>query len=172
MVWRFTDKNGNKLPNTRVSNCTVIGYPQNLEIGDNVFIHHFTVIDASHSLKIGEGCQIGSFVSIVTHSSHIALRLYGKNYTKQKNPIAYKTGKVSIGAYTFVGPNSIIMPNTSIGKGSLVSAFSYVQGEFPDFSIIAGNPAKIVGDTRKLDERYLNQNPELREYYNEWANKE
>jgi acetyltransferase-like isoleucine patch superfamily enzyme len=63
------------------------------------------------------------------------------------------------------------MPNTTIGKGCIVNAYSYVKGDFPDFSIIAGNPAKIIGDTRTLDAQYLEDYPELKELYYEW-NKE
>jgi acetyltransferase-like isoleucine patch superfamily enzyme len=61
------------------------------------------------------------------------------------------------------------MPGTKIGKGSIVAAYSYVRGEFPDFSIIAGNPAQVVGDTRTKDNILLNQHPELQAFYDEWA---
>ena len=115
--------------------------------------------------------QITNYVSVLTHSSHIAIRLYGKEYTKIKDKQAYSKGSVYIGAYSFIGPHTVIMPGTKIGKGCLVSAFSYVKGEFPDFSIIAGNPAIVVGDTRELDQPYLDSNPELKDYYNVWANK-
>ena len=81
----------------------------------------------------------------------------------------YVKGSVFIGKYTFVGPHSTIMPNTKIGKGSLVSAYSYVQGDFPDFSIISGNPAQVVGNTKDMDAKYLEDYPELQEHYKSWA---
>ena len=62
------------------------------------------------------------------------------------------------------------MPNTNIVKGSIISAYSMVKGTFPDFAIIAGNPAKQIGDTRDMDKEYLENNNELQQYYNEWAN--
>ena len=61
------------------------------------------------------------------------------------------------------------MPKTKIGKGSIVSAYSLVKGEFPDFSILAGNPAMRIGDTRDMDNKQLERYPELRAYYEEWA---
>jgi acetyltransferase-like isoleucine patch superfamily enzyme len=61
------------------------------------------------------------------------------------------------------------MPGSSIGKGCIVSAFSYVNGVFPDFSVIAGNPAVVTGDTRTLDQHYLDQHPHLKEFYNQWS---
>ena len=170
MVGRYRHFNGIRLPLTRVSNTTYIGNPEKFNVADNVFIGHFNFIDASNHIKIGEGCQITNYVSILTHSSHISIRLYGKQYTADDNHVAYQKGSVEINEYCFIGPHSVIMPGTKIGKGSIVSAFSYVKGEFPEFSIIAGNPAKVVGDTRKLDEPYLNNNPELREHYNSWTN--
>ena len=84
--------------------------------------------------------------------------------------IGYVTGGVHIGKYSFIGPHSTIMPGTKIGKGSLVHAYSYVKGEFPDFSIIGGNPAIVLGDTRTSDRALLDQYPELNSMYNEWTN--
>jgi acetyltransferase-like isoleucine patch superfamily enzyme len=162
--------NNKKLINTRVSSTTYIGNKYFLDLGNNCYIGHFNVIDASNGVKIGNGCQFGSNVSIYSHSSHIAIRLYGEKYVQYHNQhIGYIKGKVDIGAYTFIGSYSLIEPNVTIGKGSLIKAFSHVkQGTYPDFAILEGIPAKIVGDTRQIDEKYLNQNQKLKEYYNEW----
>ncbi len=169
MVGRYKRHDGEKLLRTRVSNSTAIQGERNLDIEDNVFIGHFNFIDASNGLKIEEGCQITNYVSILTHSSHISIRLYGHAYNQTEKMIAYGSAPVSIGKFTFVGPHSVIMPGTTIGKGSLISAFSYVKGDFPDFSIIQGNPATRIGDTRDLDRTWLEANEELRVYYEEWS---
>lgn len=170
MVGRYRRSDGSVATNTRVSNTTHIGNPEKLTIGDHVFIGHFNFLDASNGLTIGEGCQVTNYISILTHSSHISIRLYGKAYAGA-DMAGYIKGTVVIGAYTFIGPHCVVMPGTKIGKGCIISAYSYVKGEFPDFSIIGGNPAKVVGDTRKLDERFLKQHPELQAHYNEWANR-
>jgi acetyltransferase-like isoleucine patch superfamily enzyme len=100
----------------------------------------------------------------------MAIRLYGHHYIEHNGKhLAYVKGAVKIGKFTFVGPHSVIMPGTTIGKGSIVSAYSMVKGEFPDFSVIAGNPAKVVGDTREIDAKMLGKYPELQNYYDEWA---
>jgi acetyltransferase-like isoleucine patch superfamily enzyme len=161
--------NGQFLPHVRISESTVISFPVNLNLADNLFIGHYNFIEASHGISIEEGVQITNYCSILTHSSHISIRLYGKNYLGKKDPIGYKIGPVKIGQFTFVGPHVTIMPRTSIGKGSLVAAYAYVKGDFPDFSIIAGNPAKVIGDTRTMDKPFLDAHPELQLYYTEWA---
>lgn len=167
----FRRHDGIQLLRTRVSNFTRIESPGKLEIDDNVFIGHYNFIDASGGLTIGEGCQITNYVSVLTHSSHIAIRLYGESYLDHNNHIGYLRKSSVIGPYTFIGPHSVLMPGTSIGKGSLISAYSYVGGGvFPDFAIIAGNPAQVVGDTRDLDRSWLQDHPELRPCYEAWAN--
>lgn len=168
MLYGYTN-NGHFLAGTRISNSTFIDHAKNLQVGDNVFIGHHNFIEASHKITIEEGCQITNFISIITHSSHLSIRLYGRHYTDFINHKGYITNSVSIGKYTFVGPFSLIMPGTVIGKGSLIQAYSYVKGEFPDFAILKGNPATIVGDTRELDAPYLKNFPELNSFYNEWA---
>lgn len=165
MVWGFERFDGLYLKKTRISNTTYLGNKESLVIEDNVFIGHYNFIDASNIIKIKEGCQITNFVSILTHSSHISIRLYGKEYTNFSNLKGYLKGDVYIGEYSFIGPHSLIMPNTKIGKGCIVTAYSNVKGQFSDFSIISGNPAKVVGDTRKLDESYLNEYPDLQKFY-------
>lgn len=157
-------KNGKRL---FLSNYLDISHWSKLDIGNNVFIWHFTILDTFNGIKIGDDCQIGTRVGIFTHSSHHSIRYYNKFY-HDTNCYLHKgriNGSVEIGNSTFVGANSIIMPNTKIGKGCIIAGFSYVQGIFDDFSIIAGNPAKKVGDVRKMDYKFLKANPELKESY-------
>jgi len=170
MVGKLRASNGIIIPSTRVSNTTFIEAPDKLNLGKNVFIGHYNYIDASKGLTIEDGCQITNYISILTHSSHISIRLYGYHYINETNPLGYKTGEVFIGKFTFIGPHSVIMPGSKIGKGSIISAFSYVKGEFPDFAIIAGNPAKVVGDTRRIDQPFLDNYPELKAFYQDWLN--
>lgn len=169
MIYGYNNGQGIYLKDTRISNMTKIERKENLIISDNVFIGHFNHIDASNGVTIEEGCQITNYVSILTHSSHLSIRLYGKEYRSHKNHKGYIRGKVHLGKYTFVGPHSVIMPNTRIGKGCIVSAYSFIKGDFPDFSIIKGNPAEVVGSTKELDEQYLQDNPDLKVIYDTWS---
>lgn len=169
MLGRSKNFQGKKIENTSIGNSNFIDFPENLIIESNTYIGHHNFIEASQGIEIGEGCQITDFISITSHSSHISIRLYGDQYSKSTNHKGYVKGKITIGKYSFIGPHSLIMPETTIGKGSIVAAYSYVKGSFPDFAIISGNPAKVVGDTRELDKKYLDENPELNEYYNRWT---
>jgi acetyltransferase-like isoleucine patch superfamily enzyme len=169
MVGGWVRGDGEYLPHTRVSNMSYCFAPERLQVADHVFIGHFSVLDATYGLDIGEGSQIGFFTGIFTHSSHVAVRLYGRAYVDTPDKKAYFTAPVSIGPYCFIGAHATLLPGTRLGRGCLVSAYSLVSGEFDDFAIIAGNPAQKVGDTRRLDETHLKRHPELRPHYEAWA---
>ena len=165
---------GRWLPNTRVSASTCIEHEHLLELGDHVYVGPFNFIDASHGISIGEGVQVTQHCSIVTHSSHRSQRLLGEAYANwpmgRLGPRpGWIGGRVEIGAYSFIGPYSLIEANTRLGRGTLVCAGSFVRGTFPDFVILEGRPARVVGDSRRADEKLLEQHPELRPLYNAWA---
>lgn len=48
-----------------------------------------------------------------------------------------------------IGSNATIMGGVTIGQGALIGAGAVVTKDVPDYAIVAGVPAKIVGDTRK-----------------------
>lgn len=169
MVYGYRHPDGRWLARTRVSTHCRIEHPDKLDIGDHVFVGHFTVLDASGSLTIGEGCQITNYVSILTHSSHRAIRLMGRSFFGHPDPTGYVRGTTRIGPYSFIGPHSVIAPGAQIGRGVLVQAYSYVSGEVPDFAIVGGQPARVVGDTRDGDRRWIEDDAQTRQRYEAWA---
>lgn len=173
MVGGYKNHDGVFCKNSRIGSSTTIIQSEKLQIQDHVYIGQYNFLDASNSLKIEEGCQITSYVSILTHSSHISIRLYGDQYinVSESDKVGYKRGPVLIGAYTFIGPHVVIMPGTKIGKGCIVSAFSYLDGEYPDFSVIGGQPAKVLKSTKELDQPFLDQDGTLKTNYLNWSQK-
>lgn len=55
-----------------------------------------------------------------------------------------KTAPVVIGEESIIGMNTTILPGTKLGKHCVVGANSVVRGEFPDYCVIVGAPAKII----------------------------
>ena len=176
-VWQpvFGEEQGGRLlPNTRISSASVIEHEDKLVLGDNVFIGAFNFIEASGGITIEEGVQVTSHNAIVTHSSHRSQRLLGPAYVTWPVPPGSErpgwiSGPIHIGAYSFIGPHSLIEANTRLGRGTLVCAGSFVRGTYPDFAILEGRPARVVGDSRRADERALVRFPELQVLYDAWA---
>lgn len=47
-----------------------------------------------------------------------------------------------------IGSNATILAGISIGEGALIGAGAVVRNDVPDFAIVAGVPARVVGDVR------------------------
>jgi acetyltransferase-like isoleucine patch superfamily enzyme len=165
--WRGAD--GRWLAHTRISSATRIEAPERLFIDDHVYVGHFNLLDASGDLHIGEGVQVTTHCALLTHSSHQALRLAGRSYCGNAQPPGFVRQATRIGAYSFIGPHSVLMPGSRVGRGVIVKAYSYVDGEVPDFAIVGGQPAQLLGDTRELDRAWLDQHPAERAPYDAWA---
>jgi acetyltransferase-like isoleucine patch superfamily enzyme len=172
MVWGYRDFTGELRPQTRISDTVFMYHPEKIRIADNVFVWHYTILDGTGGLEIGEGSQIGAWVGIFTHSSHIAIRIYGNHYQEvpEHEKKGYPISSVKIGKYVFIGAGAKILPGITIGDGSLISAGAIVASNVGKFEIVAGNPAKVIGDTRRLDEKYL-MDPQLLTWYEEWQKK-
>ncbi len=157
---------GIDLPHTRISPSTCIEHEDRLMLADHVYIGPFNLLDASGGITIEEGVQITSHVCIVTHSSHRAMRLLGHAYVEAVGELpGWVAGPVVIGAWSFIGPQSVIEANTRLGRGTIVRAGSVVRGSFPEFAVLEGRPARVVGDARDGDAVWLARDPSLRARY-------
>lgn len=172
--WRNAD--GSWCPYTRVSTHTSIEGGRSLRLQDHVFIGHFNFIDGSNGLLIEEGVQVTNHTSILSHSSHKAVRVMGRRYVRDPEPAGYVRKATRIGAYSFIGPHTVIAPGAQIGKGVLVQGYSFVSGVVPDFAVVGpqgpGQPAAVIGDSRELDRALLQRHPELQAHYAQWAGKD
>lgn len=102
-------------------------YIENFKLGKNTDIGAFTYINAKYGVEIQEDVQIGSHCSIYSWST-----------------IDNKKGKVTIKKGAKIGSHSVIMPGVTIGKNSIIGAFSFVNRDIPDNVIALGIPIKIV----------------------------
>lgn len=110
-----------------------------ITISDDVSIGqglHLIAVD--NELTIGRGVVISSDV-LITNSDHtfevIDIPIY-------MQPMLTK--KTAIGDNCFIGTGAKILAGTELGCQCIVGANSVVKGAFPDYSVIAGNPARVI----------------------------
>jgi acetyltransferase-like isoleucine patch superfamily enzyme len=107
-------------------------------IGDRSWIGQSCFFHSAGGIKIGEDVGIAPHAMILT-SSHAE--------TPPGAPImsgALEFGPVEVGDGSDIGLGSILLPGTKLGAGVLVGAGAVVKGEFPDFTVLAGVPAKVL----------------------------
>ena len=119
--------------------CSIFGSAQHpLEIGDCSYIGMFSIINGfAAKVIIGKNVSIAQMVNIMADSGPNASLLMQKFY-----PLI--TGNVTIGDHSWIGANAIIMPGVELGEFCVVAANSFVDKSFPPYSVIGGNPAKLI----------------------------
>lgn len=152
---------------TRISSDVVILNERELSVGEDVWVWHHTILDATEGLTIGDGCQIGAWVGIFTHGSENSIRLLGKQFVHIHNTerMGYSRSRVEIGAYTFIGAGSVVLPGVTLGRGCLIAAGTLLTKSVPDYSIVAGVPGRIKGSTLETDERFFREQDYSSTYY-------
>jgi acetyltransferase-like isoleucine patch superfamily enzyme len=56
-----------------------------------------------------------------------------------------------------IGSNATILPGVTIGEGALVGAGAVVTHDVPPFAVVAGVPARVVGDVRTMEQQRSNR---------------
>jgi acetyltransferase-like isoleucine patch superfamily enzyme len=113
-----------------------------IEIGSGTCIHG-CYLHAQKRITIGAKCAIAAGVHIIDSNGH-------RLSSDDRNKVRDVPESIFIGDNVWIGLNSIILKGTSIGNNCVVSAGSVVKGTYPENSLIAGNPAKVV-DSIKLE---------------------
>jgi serine acetyltransferase len=99
-------------------------------IADDVHIAHGAAISCHHRVSIGERTRIGAFAAIMDTDFHVV------GDTRATPP----PGAVEIGRDVLIGPDVVILRNTTIGDGAVIEPGSVVWGHVPAGGRIAGNP--------------------------------
>jgi len=113
-----------------------------LILGDHVRMSGTTICAAKY-VKIGDRCVIGADVIIADTDFH---SLNSEIRSSKEDNIAAKCNPIFIGNDVFIGGRSIILKGVTLGDNVVVGAGSVVTKSFGNDLIIAGNPAKIIGN--------------------------
>jgi len=105
----------------------LIQHKKNFKLGYKTDIGAFTYINAKNGVIIEDYVQIGSHCSIYSIST-----------------IDGKEGPVVLRENCKIGAHSVIMPGVTIGKNSVIGAFSFVNKDIPANVVAVGAPVKIV----------------------------
>ncbi|KAM3072320.1 hypothetical protein ACMFMG_009130 [Clarireedia jacksonii] len=113
-------------------------YGYNISIGQDVAIgKNCTILDTCE-VKIGDRCNIGPNVNIYTATLHID----PKRRLGSRGPNLGR--KITIDPDCWIGGGVTILPGRTIGKGSTVGAGSIVTRDVPPYTVVCGNPARVI----------------------------
>lgn len=112
--------------------------PNRIKIGTNSHINRGCTIDGRGYITIGDNVSISHNVCIMTGSHDI-----------NSNNFLGEFEKIIIEDYAWIGVGAIILQGVRIGKGAVVCSGAVVTKNIDDYCIVAGVPAKKIGERRK-----------------------
>lgn len=132
-----------------------------ITVGDRTYIGGGTKIICAEQIEIGSDVMFSWNCTVIDTNSHSLVFEERKNDNlawkkgiaegtegKYKDWTKVITAKVTIKDKAWIGFNSIILKGVTIGEGAVVAAGSVVTKDVPDYTIVGGNPAKIIGKSQ------------------------
>ena len=125
---------------------TLIEPPFRCDHGENIYIgkkfyanYNFVVLDSA-KITIGDNVVIGPNVTLsaATHPIHPESRTDGEH----SFPIM--VAPITIEDDVWIGARVTILPGVRVGRGSIIGAGSVVTKDVPPYSIVGGNPARLI----------------------------
>jgi acetyltransferase-like isoleucine patch superfamily enzyme len=117
-------------------NCFINRF--NIEIGKDTAINRKCYLDGRGGILIGDNVSISPEVHLITAQHSIN----DSSFTFVKESIV-------LDDYVFIGTRAIVLPGVHLGKGCVVASGAVVTKSFPEYSIVAGVPAKIISTRNK-----------------------
>lgn len=125
-------------------------YSPIIRIGSNTHIGRYFCLTAIGKVEIGNNCLFSEYVYISDHYH---------GHDPEAGPLVsqplFAKEPIYIGNGTFLGYRVSVLPGVKLGNYCIVGAHSVVTRSFPDYSMIAGSPAKLIKkyclDTKKWE---------------------
>lgn len=140
---------------------TVLYAPNQLIIGENVYIGKYCSLETD--IEIGNDVLIGNNVGLIGKYDHdfscVGKSIKDSPWISDPNYQFKGYGlKIVIENDVWIGYGSIIVSGVRIGHGAIVAAGSVVLKDVSPYSIVAGNPARVVSkrfDTEQIKEHEM-----------------
>lgn len=120
-------------------------------LGERNVINFGCLLDGRNfQIKTGADVSIGPCASILT-----------LGHDPRSPDFADRGGDVVIGERAWIGYGALVLPRVSIGEGAVVGAGSVVTKDVAPYAIVAGNPARVIGERPKELSYHLRHHPWL-----------
>jgi len=120
-----------------------LGSPNELELGDGSFVGRASLY-CTGGVKIGRNVNVSDGAVIITAKHDVNSPSFEAKYEP-----------ITIEDWVWVATNAIVLAGVTIGEGAIVAAGAVVTKDVPAYSVVGGNPAKVIGDRKKQPLEYV-----------------
>jgi acetyltransferase-like isoleucine patch superfamily enzyme len=109
-----------------------------IEIGPNTIVGHDAILDGRGGLRLGRAVNLSSEVAIWTWQHDLNDPGFGG-----------AGGPVVVGDRAWLSFRATVLPGVTIGEGAVVAANATVTADVPPYTVVAGTPARAVGERNR-----------------------
>lgn len=149
----------------RLKNYTLwyMGYAANiqgcdlLDLGARFVLSDYATLEIADSDPVYIGTNVamanGSYLRSANHRfDDLSVPIQSQGYSSKRIEYKGRCYSIVIEDNVWLGAKSIVLTGAFIGEGSVVSAGSVVSSEIPPFSVVVGNPGRVIANRKKLTE--------------------
>lgn len=134
--------------NSTFGRGTIFWAPNKVSIGQNVYIGKYCTLQAD--IEIGSNVEIANNVGLIGKYDHdysqVGVTIKDAPWIGDRNYcFKGKNQKIIVENDVWIGYGSIVFTGVHVYKGAIIAAGSVVTRDVPAYSIVAGNPAKVIG---------------------------
>jgi acetyltransferase-like isoleucine patch superfamily enzyme len=115
-----------------------VNYPERVFLGSDIYVGPYAAFNSVGGIRIGTGSVLGPFVHIYS----------GNHYYEGADALPFDermvVRPVDIGVNVWIGGDVTILPGVRVGEGAVVGAGALVTKDVPEFTVVAGCPARVI----------------------------
>lgn len=127
----------------------------NVIIGTGLVLGKFVHLSVAKSLAVYIGNDVsighGTYLRSANHRfDRLDEPIKRQGHNAREIPFNGRAYSIVIEDDVWIGANAVILTGTHIGTGSVVSAGSVISSTIPPYSVVTGNPARVIGNRKQM----------------------
>ena len=142
LVWNYFWRNwllGNLVRVAPRGVINVLHRWRGVRMGRDCYIDPNAILETAYpeNISLGDDVRVTAGAIVMTH-------IKAPHYLRDKGYVPVVLKPVRLDDHSFVGVNAVVLPGVTVGKAAVVASGAVVTADVPPFTMVAGNPAKVV----------------------------
>lgn len=142
LVWNYFWRNwllGNLVRVAPRGVINVLHRWRGVRMGRDCYIDPNAILETAYpeNISLGDDVRVTAGAIVMTH-------IKAPHYLRDKGFVPVVLQPVRLDDHSFIGVNAVVLPGVTVGRAAVVASGAVVTADVPSFTMVAGNPAKVV----------------------------